>query len=76
MEKYNNQIRQLNEQEAELFKAWIEMEEAKQAAEVEAAAAAAEDEEQEEGPTLPGQALKSRAKANLGGFMLPGEGDR
>lgn len=53
----------------------MELEEAKAAAEVEAAREA-EEEDQEEGPTLPGQALKSRAKANLGGFMLPGEGDR
>jgi hypothetical protein len=30
----------------------------------------------EEGPTLPGQALIHKAKANLGGFMLPGERDR
>eukprot|EP00878_Enallax_costatus_P002914 GHUV01003109.1.p1 GENE.GHUV01003109.1~~GHUV01003109.1.p1 ORF type:complete len:362 (+),score=108.54 GHUV01003109.1:219-1304(+) len=75
MEKCNNQIRQLDEQEAGMFKAWLEMEEAKRAAEVEAAAEE-EEEDQEEGPTLPGQALKSRAKANLGGFMLPGEGDR
>lgn len=58
-----------------MFKTWIEAEEAKAAAEIEAAMAE-EEEDQEEGPTLPGQALKSRAKANLGGFMLPGEGDR
>jgi hypothetical protein len=62
-------------QEAELFRAWVEAEEAKVAA-AEAAAAVAEEEDVAEGPTLPGQALINKAKANLGGFMLPGEGDR
>lgn len=62
-------------QEAELFRAWVEVEEAKAAAE-EAAAAVVEAEEADVGPTLPGQAVINRAKANLGGFMLPGEGDR
>lgn len=42
----------------------------------EAAAAVQDEEDLPEGPTLPGQALINRAKANLGGFMLPGEGDR
>jgi len=28
------------------------------------------------GPTLPGQALANKARANIGGFLLPGEGDR
>jgi hypothetical protein len=62
-------------QEAELFRAWVEAEEAKVAA-AEAAAAVEDQEDLEEGPTLPGQALINKAKANLGGFMLPGEGDR
>lgn len=62
-------------QEAGLFKAWVEVEEAKVAAEV-AAAAVEEEEEADVGPTLPGQALINKAKANMGGFLLPGEGDR
>jgi hypothetical protein len=53
----------------------VEAEEAKVAA-AEAAAAVEDEEDLEEGPTLPGQALINKAKANLGGFMLPGEGDR
>eukprot|EP00882_Tetradesmus_deserticola_P003884 GHRQ01004108.1.p1 GENE.GHRQ01004108.1~~GHRQ01004108.1.p1 ORF type:complete len:280 (+),score=148.46 GHRQ01004108.1:31-840(+) len=75
MEKFNNQIRQLDDLEAELFRSWVEAEEAKVAA-AEAAAAVQDEEEVEEGPTMPGQALLNKAKANLGGFMLPGEGDR
>jgi hypothetical protein len=62
-------------QEAELFKAWVEAEEAKVAA-AEAAAAVVEQEEEDVGPTLPGQALANKARANIGGFLLPGEGDR
>ena len=62
-------------QEASLFKAWVEVEEAKVAA-AEAAAAVVEEEEADVGPTLPGQALINKAKANMGGFLLPGEGDR
>lgn len=46
---------------------------------MEAAAAAAAVEEADEahvGPLLPGQALYNKAKADMGGFLLPGEGDR
>lgn len=75
VEKYAAQIRQLDDMEASLFKSWVEVEEAKVAA-AEAAAAVVEEEEQEVGPTLPGQALLNKAKANMGGFLLPGEGDR
>lgn len=67
--------KQKTTQEASLFKAWTEVEEAKAAAEA-AAAVVEEEEEQEVGPTLPGQALINKAKANMGGFLLPGEGDR
>lgn len=35
-----------------------------------------EEEDVDVGPTLPGQALINKAKANMGGFLLPGEGDR
>lgn len=42
----------------------------------EAAAAVVEAEEGDVGPVLPGQALLNKAKANMGGFLLPGEGDR
>jgi len=62
-------------QEASLFKAWVEVEEAKVAA-AEAAAAVEDEEDADVGPTLPGQALINKAKANMGGFLLPGEGDR
>lgn len=57
------------------MKAWVEVEEAKVAA-AEAAAAVVEEEEGHVGPTLPGQDLINKAKANMGGFLLPGEGDR
>lgn len=62
-------------QEASLFKSWVEIEEAKVAA-AEAAAAVVEEEDLEVGPVLPGQALINKAKAQMGGFLLPGEGDR
>jgi hypothetical protein len=64
-------------QECELFRAWAEVEEAKAVAAAEAAAAeAGEAAEEEVGPVLPGQALLAKAKAQMGGFLLPGEGDR
>lgn len=53
----------------------MEVEEAKVAA-AEAAAAVVDEEDTEVGPTLPGQALLNKAKAQMGGFLLPGEGDR
>jgi hypothetical protein len=53
----------------------VEVEEAKVAA-AEAAAAVVEEEDTEVGPVLPGQALLNKAKAQMGGFLLPGEGDR
>jgi hypothetical protein len=60
-----------------VFKAWIEVEEAKVAAAEAAAAAMVEEEEEGDvGPVLPGTALLNKAKANMGGFLLPGEGDR
>jgi len=62
-------------QEASLLKSWVEVEEAKVAA-AEAAAAVEDEEDADVGPTLPGQALINKAKANMGGFLLPGEGDR
>jgi hypothetical protein len=76
MEKYAAQIRQLDDMEASLFKAWVEVEEAKVAAAEAAAAMVEEEEDVDVGPTLPGQALINKAKANMGGFLLPGEGDR
>jgi hypothetical protein len=62
-------------QEAALFTAWAEELESRRAA-AEAAMAKAAEEEAEVGPQLPGAGLVAAAKGNLGGFLLPGEGDR
>lgn len=75
LEKFNGQILQFDAMEAELFRVWAEAEEAKAAAEA-AAAVVEQEEEADVGPVLPGQALINKAKANMGGFLLPGEGDR
>jgi hypothetical protein len=62
-------------QEAELFRSWMEDVEARAAA-MAAAREKQEEEDAEVGPQLPGEGIAKAAKGNLGGFLLPGEGDR